>query len=157
MFSGSLKPKLLSPTSEVTLPDARFLLAGPGGVAAAIMWRRSPRRPDAGLLTVCLIVYLVWLFQFGVHRYVVGLEVLLGALLLPLCSRIPRADWRMAALGIACAVTLARLHLPTGGICPGGRIDRALPVWNWCCRPVRSCRALGHCFTKHTLKIRYNH
>lgn len=118
MFGGSPRPGLLSPTSEVTLHDARFLLVGIAGVVAAIMWRRSPRRADAGLLAACLIVYLIWLFQFGVHRYVVGLEVLLGAVLLALCSRIPRADWRMAALGIASAVTLARFHVPNWGHLP---------------------------------------
>lgn len=84
-------------------------------MAAAVAWRQMRRQADIGLLAACLIVYLVWLFQFGIHGYIVGLEVLLGAVLLALCSRIPRADWRMAALGMACLVTLAQFHVPNWG------------------------------------------
>jgi hypothetical protein len=121
LFGGSPKPGLLSPTSETTLHDARFALAGVGAAAAALVWRRVRRREDAGLLAACLIVYLVWLFQFGIHRYVVGLEVLLGAVLLALCCRIPGTKWHFAALGLACAITLARFHVPNWGHLPWQR------------------------------------
>jgi hypothetical protein len=118
LVGGSPRPGLLSPTSEVTLHDARFALALGGGVAVLACWRWTRRRDDAGLLLACLITYLVWLFQFGIHRYVVGLEVLLGAALLALCWRIPRRSWRHAALAVACVVTLARFHVPNWGHLP---------------------------------------
>ena len=100
LVGGSPTPVLLSPASETDPKDARFALALAGApVALAITLFRRPKgrallaRPETGLLLVCAIDYLVWLFSFGILRYLVPVEILCGAVLLVLTGWVAAGRW----------------------------------------------------------------
>lgn len=118
LLGGSPTPGLASPASEVNPRDARFLPAvlGMAALLACCLVRPALRRrclasPACGLLVAWSCVYLVWLFVFGIHRYMVGLEILAGAVLLALVLQVPKRarGWVMLALCIAAVVVL---HVP---------------------------------------------
>jgi len=118
LVGGSPTPGLLSPASETDPKDARFALALVGApVAFAVAVFRRPRissllaRPETGLLLACAVDYVVWLFTFGILRYLVPVEILCGAVLLVLTGWAVagrRRNWLLLAL-IVLAVT--RLHV----------------------------------------------
>ena len=68
-------------------------------------------RPDTGLLLACAIDYPVWLYTFGIHRYMVPLEILCGAVVLVLVHWIATGLWRVRLLLVLVVVTLARVHV----------------------------------------------
>jgi hypothetical protein len=118
LFGGSPTPGLMSPASESDPKDARFALALVGApVALAIALFRRPRgsallaRPETGLLLACAIDYLVWLFTFGIHRYMIPLEILCGAVVLVLADWIAAGRWRTWLLLVLVIVTLVRVHV----------------------------------------------
>jgi hypothetical protein len=120
LFGGSPTQGLLSPAAETDPKDARFALALAGApVALAIALFRRPRRfallarPQTGLLLACAIDYLVWLFAFGIHRYLVPVEILCGAVLLVLADWIGTGRWRGWLLLVLVVLTLARVHVAT--------------------------------------------
>jgi hypothetical protein len=118
LFGGSPTPGLLSPASETDPKDARFALALAGApLALAIAAFRRPRgfavlaRPETGLLLACAIDFLVWLFAFGIHRYLVPVEILCGAVLLVLTGWVDAGRRRTWLLLVLVVLTLGRVHV----------------------------------------------
>jgi hypothetical protein len=65
------------------LRDPRLLLAYLGlGAAAWLAWRRRLRRMEAAVLVFFGTSWVVWLVTFRIYRYLVTLELLVGAVLL---------------------------------------------------------------------------
>lgn len=119
LFGGSPTPGLLSPASATDPKDARFalvLFVLPVALTVQCLRRSSPRllqRPETGLLLACLAGFVVWLYLFGIHRYMIPLEILSGAVLLVLVSWIDTGrlrGWLLSALTI---MVLARIHVAT--------------------------------------------
>jgi hypothetical protein len=124
LLGGSPHPGLLSPASETDPKDARFVLAlalAPVALIVGVLRRRRP--PDqgvAGMLLACAISYVVWLFGFGIQRYLIPVEILCGAVVLALVSWIDTARLRLGMmLGLA-VITLARIHVASWGRVPWG-------------------------------------
>lgn len=118
LFGGSPAPGLVSPASETDPGDARFALALAGAPAAlAIAMVRRPRGaallilPETGLLLACTIDYLTWLYGFSIHRYLLPVEILCGAVLLVLTNWATTGRWRTRLLLMLVAVTLVRVHV----------------------------------------------
>jgi hypothetical protein len=118
MFGGSPTPGLLSPSAEIDPHDARFLfvIIGIAGLALACAWplmrRRCLSTPGTGLILGWAAIYLVWLFGFSIHRYMVGLEILTGAALLALVMQIEGTRRRATVLACLCLISLIVLHTP---------------------------------------------
>jgi hypothetical protein len=120
LVGGSTTPIRLSPASETDPKDARFAFALAGAVAVLgiAVFRRSRRfaplaRPETGLLLACAIDYPVWLYTFGIHRYMVPLEILCGTVVLTLAGWIATGLWRERLLLVLVVLTLARVHVGT--------------------------------------------
>jgi len=118
LVGGSPTPVLPSPASETDPKDARFALALVGApVALAIALFRHPKgsallaRPETGLLLVCAIDYLVWLFTFGILRYLMPVEILCGAVLLVLTGWVAAGRWRTRLLLVLALLTVLRVHV----------------------------------------------
>ena len=117
LFGGSPTPGLLSPASETDPKDARFvliLLVAPAALAVHACRRDQPRllaRPATGLLLAWALDYLVWLYLFGIHRYMIPIEILSGAVLLVLVSWIDTGRLRFWVLLAMAAVVLVRIHV----------------------------------------------
>jgi hypothetical protein len=118
LVGGSPIPGRLSPASETDPKDARFALALAGEVVvlAIAPFRRPPRvaslaRPESGLLLACAVDYPVWLYTFGIHRYMVSLEILCGAVVLVLADWLVAGRWRTWLLLVLVILTLARIHV----------------------------------------------
>jgi hypothetical protein len=118
LVGGSTTPIRLSPASETDPKDARFalVLAGAAAVAVAALFRRARRlaplaRPETGLLLACAIDYPVWLYTFGIQRYMVSLEIMCGALVLVLVDWLVTGPWRARLLLVLVILTLARVHV----------------------------------------------
>jgi hypothetical protein len=104
----------VTPGSELPMVDRRYPVAL---VAAVLIWlgglvRRDRRdvRHDAGLLiaSFALVTYLVWLFAFGILRYLVTIELLSGVLLLAALRLLPTATVRhLPVVMIAAAFMLS--------------------------------------------------
>ena len=80
------------------------------------MARRARRlaplaRPETGLLLACAIDYPVWLYTFGIQRYMVSLEIMCGALVLVLVDWLVTGPWRARLLLVLVILTLARVHV----------------------------------------------
>lgn len=78
------------PTSEVAFRDARFALLYVIGAAFAGAWlqRREILRPaDARLIIFVVISYVIWMYLFSIHRYMVVLELISGPLIVLLLAR----------------------------------------------------------------------
>jgi hypothetical protein len=115
LLGGSPSPDLKSPSAEVDPHDARFAMVLVGLAAVALIRRLRVRfwaDPASGLLIAWACVYVVWLKAFGIHRYMVGLEILTGAVLLVLLLRIPGRRWRLCKLAAVCAISVIVLHVP---------------------------------------------
>lgn len=109
----------LGPASETDPRDPRFILIVAGLAALAVAAVFSPRlrarfntSPASGLLLAWPVIYVVWLYTFGILRYMMPLEILGGATLLGLSRFLPRPAWRMPAL--LTALTLSVLMMHTG-------------------------------------------
>ena len=119
LIGGSPTPGLLSPASETDPKDARFalvLIALPVALLIRCVRRSSPRllqRPETGFLLACLVDFVVWLYLFGIHRYMIPLEIMLGAVLLLLVSWIDTGRLRGWVLVAMTIVVLARIHVAT--------------------------------------------
>jgi hypothetical protein len=118
LMGGSPTPVLPSPASETDPKDARFALALAGApVALAIALfhrRRGPvllARPETGLLLACAIDYLVWLFTFGILRYLMPVEILCGAVLLVLTDWVGAGRWRTRLLLVLVIPVVVRMHV----------------------------------------------
>jgi hypothetical protein len=120
LVGGSPNPSLKSPAAEVDPRDARFLLVivGLAGLTIASAIRSDLRRrvlahPANGLLFAWITVYVVWLAAFGIHRYMIALEILTGAGLLGLLLQIGNARLRHAVLAASCLAAVIVLHVPS--------------------------------------------
>jgi len=118
LVGGSPTPVLPSPASETDPKDARFALALAGApVAVAMVLFARPRspallaRPETGLLLACAIDYLVWLFTFGILRYLVPVEILCGAVILVLTDWVGVGRWRIRLLLVLVVLTAACMHV----------------------------------------------
>ena len=118
LVGGSTAPVRLSPASETDPKDARFayVLLGAVAVALLVLLRRERRfaplsRPETGLLLACAIDYPVWLYTFGIHRYMVPLEILCGTVVLVLACWLATAPWRARLLLVLVILALARVHV----------------------------------------------
>ncbi len=132
LFGGSPTPGLLSPASETDPKDARFvliLLAAPIALAVHAFRRDQPRllaRPATGLLLAWALDYVVWLYMFGIHRYMIPIEILSGAVLLVLVSWIDTGRLRGWILLAMAAVVLVRIHVATWQHLPWGAHSRVV-------------------------------
>ena len=120
LVGGSPTPSLKSPAAEVDPRDARFVLVIIGlaclTIASTIrpnLRRRVLAHPASGLLFAWVAVYVVWLAAFGIHRYMIALEILTGAVLLWLFLQIGNARLRHALLAATCLATVIVLHVPS--------------------------------------------
>jgi Glycosyltransferase family 87 len=118
LVGGSTTPVRLSPASETDPKDARFAYALVGAVAVAVLAlvRRQRRfaplsRPETGLLLACAIDFPVWLYIFGIHRYMVPLEILCGTVVLVLACWLATGPWRARLLLMLVVLDLARVHV----------------------------------------------
>jgi hypothetical protein len=118
LFGGSPAPGLMSPASETDPGDARFALVLAAAPAALAIARfRRPRgvallvRPETGLLLACTIDYVTWLYVFSIHRYLLPVEIMCGAVLLVLTDWAATGRWRTRLLLVLVAVTLVRVHV----------------------------------------------
>ena len=107
MFGGSPTPMLLSPAAEVDPRDARFLLVVLGLPLSVTL---APPR-YRGLLVGWCCMYVAWMFGFGIHRYMVALEILTGAVLLALLLAWP-AKLRLGAIALTVTLVVIVLHVP---------------------------------------------
>jgi hypothetical protein len=88
-----------TPGSELPMVDRRYPVALIAAVLIGIIGARRDRRDvrhDVGLLiaSFALVTYLVWLFAFGILRYLVTIELLSGVLLLATLRLLPAANVR---------------------------------------------------------------
>jgi hypothetical protein len=119
LVGGSTTPIRLSPASETDPKDARFAFALAGALAVLALAPFRKRRlavlarPETGLLLACAIDYPVWLYTFGIHRYMVPLEILCGAVVLVLADWIGTGLWRARLLLVLVVLDLARVHVGT--------------------------------------------
>jgi hypothetical protein len=118
LVGGSTTPIRLSPASETDPKDARFAFALAGAVAVSVtaVFCRKRRfavlaRPETGLLLACAIDYPVWLYAFGIHRYMIPLEILCGTVVLVLADWIATGRWRERLLLVLVILALARVHV----------------------------------------------
>jgi hypothetical protein len=118
LVGGSTTPIRLSPASETDPKDARFAFAFAGALTVFLLAaiRRTWRfpllaRPETGLLLACAIDYPVWLYAFGIHRYMIPLEIMCGAVVLVLADWIATGVWRTRLLVGLVVLDLARIHV----------------------------------------------
>lgn len=114
IVGGGGKTGLLSPGAEVDPKDLRFLptVVGIAALALASAFSRNLRvRLKPGLIAAWLCVFLIWLAGFGIHRYMVGLEILTGAALLTLCLHLPQRLATPALVTLVAAAFIV-LHVP---------------------------------------------
>jgi hypothetical protein len=88
-FAVSPSPDWASATAEMRFRDQRWIVVAPGVtlfLAALLVFRQWARArlidPATGLLFAFTIDYLVWLEEFSLHRYVLPVEILCGAIVL---------------------------------------------------------------------------
>ena len=117
LLGGSPSTATGSPSSELLMRDARWIVTVCGGTAflaglvALPGWRRRQlREPETGLLLAVLITYLIWLAEFGIHRYLSAADILCGAAILVLLTRIPFRAAQILMLG-AIAIISGRVML----------------------------------------------
>jgi putative transposase len=117
LVGGSTVPTRLSPASQTDPGDARFAFVVVGAlVAVAIAWLGRPTRfalparAETGLLLACAIDYPVWLYTFGIHRYMLPLEIPCGVVLLVLADWITTGRSRVQLLLVLVILTVVRVH-----------------------------------------------
>ena len=130
LLGGSPTPDLPSPASETDPKDARFILAlalVPVALVVGLLRRnRLAAQVQTGLLLACAIDYVAWLFAFGIQRYLIPAEILCGAVLLALVSRIDAGRWRLLLLLGLIVIALARVHVASWGRLPWGEHWRTI-------------------------------
>ncbi len=114
---GGPAPGLLGPASETDPRDPRFLLIilGLSALAVAAMLNarvrgRFAQSPAAGLLLAWPVIYVAWLYLFGILRYMMPLEILGGAVLLGLVQFLPTMRLRQGVLIGAGVLSLVMMH-----------------------------------------------
>lgn len=125
LFGGSPSTTTGSPSSELPLGDARWAFTTFGSfillifVALSKVYRRNLLTDNAGgLFLSVLISYTIWIFQFGIHRYMVAIDILCGACILYLIVQIPLQSFRYFSMTFVMAVTLAVIKVPDWGHLP---------------------------------------
>jgi len=117
LVGGSTTTIRLSPASETDPKDARFAFALAGALVVLVLAPFRKRRlavlarPETGLLLACAIDYPVWLYAFGIHRYMVALEIMCGAVVLVLADWLCTGFWRARLLLVLVVLDLARVHV----------------------------------------------
>ena len=102
--------------SEMPIRDPRLLLGLVGLVALYIFARKQSgalRQKFAVLLSFTVVAWLAWVFQYGIYRYAIVLEVLGCLALVLLLQKLPRA--RNIALVVALLVVSADTKRPNWG------------------------------------------
>lgn len=130
-FAGeSTTPYTGSPSSEVEFTDARWMFAvGASTVFLGVLacfrrWRQARMRETAtGFIFAFATGYLIWLFLFGIHRYVIAIDILCGAVLLALTRYVPGRSVRPTLLLAVAAISIWRIEVPDWGHRPW------LPHW----------------------------
>lgn len=122
---GFPRSNLPEPSSELTFVDYRWFVAIAGStlfLAALPFSRRWGSRrlaePGTGLVFAFIADYLVWMFEFGIHRYLVVLDVLCGAVLLVLAMAIRPHVMRFGLLLLLVAVQWYGMVVPNWGHLP---------------------------------------
>jgi len=125
LFGGSPQSDIASPSAELHFIDARWAIVTFGGViflAALVFfsdWRRRVLRDrSTGLVFAVLLSYMVWLFAFGIHRYMIPIELLAGAVVLLLILRIPLHSARIGLAAAAVILCWAVQVVPDWGHLP---------------------------------------
>jgi Glycosyltransferase family 87 len=129
-FEGDSPTTYASASAEAAFVDARWIVAITGVtlmLAALILFRqwRRQRLNDAstGLFFVFAIGYLIWLNLFAIHRYIVALDILCGAIILALAVQFRSDLIRLAILACCAALTVHKIVVPDWGHLPW------LPHW----------------------------
>jgi hypothetical protein len=121
LFGGSPNKETGSPSCELHLGDARWVIVTFGGVvflaALALLprWRKQRlAEPATGLFFAIGLAYMAWLAQFGIHRYMAPIDVLCGAAVLFLVLQLGRIDIkaRLAMLAAILVLSGAVLKVP---------------------------------------------
>ena len=119
---GSPTPGIYSPSAELHFTDARWVMVVFGGsvfmAALALLPRLRARcieEKSTGLFFSFTITYLIWLAQFGYHRYIAALDVICGAIILYLVIQIPFPTLRLWLLAAATVLTWKILDVPDWG------------------------------------------
>ena len=102
--------------SEIPLRDPRLLLGLLGVLFLFLLQRKRDRalgEKFAALLAFVVVSWLAWVYQYGIYRYAIALE-LIGCLgLVLVLQRLPR--WRSAAFVLALLLVSADTKRPNWG------------------------------------------
>lgn len=122
---GSPVEGIAAPSSELPIGDARWAVVTFGAVAllAGLVLNRDWRKkwladPASGLFFAVLIAYLLWLGLFGIHRYMVAIDILCGAAILVMALQFPRPRIRIGLLTGLTVVSLGIIEVPNWGRAP---------------------------------------
>ena len=122
---GAPLSNLAEPSSELTFVDYRWFVAIAGSTLFLAMLPFSRRwgdrwlaAPGTGLIFAFIVDYLVWMAEFGIHRYLVVLDVLCGAILLALAMTIRPYLVRFSLLLLLVAVQWYGMEVPNWGHLP---------------------------------------
>ena len=119
----------LNPSSELPFRDARFVVifTGTTFLLASLFWRklRSIGTPDndyrkafdqarfAPLLVFFIVCFVTWLKLFSIQRYIVGLELIAGVILMGLVLQTVRAIWPSAIILVVLSIGIAAWAKPS--------------------------------------------
>lgn len=111
-------------TAEVPYRDWRYFIAflalGVAVIRVDTAWRKwKAGAAEETLRSVCLpltvfffVTYVVWMYQFGIVRYAVGLEMIAPLLIVVLLLRIMPRQAPALGLGLACLAVIAAAMKP---------------------------------------------
>lgn len=105
--------------SESKLADPRLLLGFVALAVWAVRWLRSQPRP-AGIapwpvIAFALTSYAVWVYLYGIYRYVYALELLLAVSFMGVLSGLLPKRWLRTSMFIALVLVVALTHRPGWG------------------------------------------
>jgi hypothetical protein len=116
-----------SPSSELTFTDPRWSVVVVTGSLYLIglgicpRWRdRQLAKPATGLCFAFGISYLVWLAEFGIHRYMIALDILCGAFILALVLVVRPPPLRIGILTGCVILSWHMMRVPDWGHLPWG-------------------------------------
>jgi hypothetical protein len=125
ILGGTNNPELATPSTEVPFRDLRWILAITGITVLLIMLcvsRRARARllaaRSTGLVFAFPLVYVAWLFMFGIHRYMLPLDILCGAVILTVSLMIPQAPLRIGILALAAILSYKTMEVADWGHLP---------------------------------------